>query len=561
MEDEKIKEMENTVFATVILRSRTGKSLFESAGQKHRDTREFRPLPETFFDATREFEKMGFKIVSEGKFSLTIVAPRKKFEEVFRVRLKQEEQPLFREKETPMTRYYVTDEEINIPEEIADLVEKITLPKPARLLQSANAPNPSYHHLDVPGMISSLIKATAPHSHGFTGKNINVVMIDTGFYTHPYYKNKGYSITLNSLFGDPNHDYIGHGTAIAANLLAVAPDINFTMVKFAELFGFFVLSFPLAGFQTARNLHPDIITCSWGTNFDAALEAEIEDAVNVDGIAVVFACGNQGSVEWPGEMPDVISVGGAYIDDSHINWQASSYASSGQSSTYDKRIVPDVCGIVGQAPEGILIVMPTEPNCYFEQIFGGGSFPNKDETKKDDGWVVASGTSSAAPMVAGTVALMLQKNSNLSPNTIKAILMVTARDIITGQSASGAIATVGYDYATGYGLIDAQEALDACFIATAAYGSKLAPEVQFLRSFRNAWIGSSGVGKVLVDKIEQLYYKHSPPIAKAMRHDMRIKRIIRHFIVTPIVKLLHFGVNITNRRFQSGKITYNRGED
>lgn len=561
MEEEKKKEMENSVFATVTLRSRTGKSLFDSMGQKNRDTRELRPLPETFYDVKKELEKIGCNIVSEGKFSLTIMAPRNQFEEIFKVKLKQEEQPLITGKKAPITKYYVTDEEIKIPDEIADLVEKITLPKPARLLELPNAPRPDYYHLDVPEMISSLIKAAGPHSHGWRGDGVNVVMIDTGFYNHTYYTSRGFNVAVNAVIGNPNDDEIGHGTAIASNLLAVAPAVNFTMVKFSISFFGFMIAFPLLGFQRARTLNPDIISCSWATGYDATLETEIEDAVNVDGIAVVFACGNGGPVEFPGEMPDVISVGGAYVDETHCNWEASSYASSGQSAQYKDRIVPDVCGIVGQAPSGILIVMPTEPNCTYDQAFSGGAFPNNDETQDDDGWLVGSGTSSAAPMVAGTIALMLQKNSNLSPSTIKTILQVTARDIDTGTSASGEVATVGYDHATGYGLIDAQEALEACFIATAAYGSKLAPEVQFLRSFRNAWINRSGIGKGLVDKIEQIYYRHSPPIAKAMRHDKRLERIIRHFIVTPIVRVLHFGVSFTNRQYLLRKRTYTRGEE
>lgn len=549
MAKNKDTEIEERIIATVALRSRTGKSIFQKKKRRKRDTRDLRPLSETVIDAAREFERMGFRVVSRGRFALTISSSRKHFEEIFKVRLKKKERPLFAGKKQPTAKYYVSEKKIEVPDEIADLVERIILPPPVELYASANAPNPDYHSLYLPEEISFLMRAPPPHAHGWTGKGIRVVMIDTGFFNHAYYSDKGYSVSVEVADDtwDPAADEVGHGTGIATNLLAVAPDIDFTMVKFTNGPDQAVLD----AFERAVELNPDIITCSWGYAeiwgiADPLLETAIEDAVNVDGIKVVFACGNGGDIGWPGDMPDVISVGGAYVDDTLSNWQASSYASSGPSPRYSDRVVPDVCGIVGQDPLGILIAMPTEPESELDQFFADGTYPNNDETETDDGWLVASGTSSAAPMVAGVIALMLQKNPNLSVETVKTILAVTARDITTGTSASGHAAAAGFDNATGYGLVDAEEALEACFIATAAYGSKLAPEVQLLRNFRNDWLGKSGIGKTLVDKAEQIYYRRSPKIAMTMRYNTRLKKTLRWLLVAPIVRGLRLGFEIAN---------------
>jgi len=61
------------------------------------------------------------------------------------------------------------------------------------------------------------------------------------------------------------------------------------------------------------------------------------------------------------------------------------------------------------------------------------------------------GTSSAAPQVAGTVALLLSKNSYLTPDEIKNILKKTAKDL----------GTPGEDPVFGAGLINIYKAINS----------------------------------------------------------------------------------------------------
>ena len=69
-----------------------------------------------------------------------------------------------------------------------------------------------------------------------------------------------------------------------------------------------------------------------------------------------------------------------------------------------------------------------------------------------------------------------------------------------------------------------------CFIATAAYGSYLDPQVVVLRQFRDNVLLKSGPGTAFV----AFYYKHSPPIADFIyQHDSL--RILTRWALTPLI--------------------------
>ena len=77
-----------------------------------------------------------------------------------------------------------------------------------------------------------------------------------------------------------------------------------------------------------------------------------------------------------------------------------------------------------------------------------------------------------------------------------------------------------------------------CFIATAIYGSPKIEEVQILCSFREKYLLTNKLGKVLV----KYYYKISPPISDYIEQHRLAKNIIRTFL-KPIVWLVKITIN------------------
>ena len=76
-----------------------------------------------------------------------------------------------------------------------------------------------------------------------------------------------------------------------------------------------------------------------------------------------------------------------------------------------------------------------------------------------------------------------------------------------------------------------------CLIATAAYGTELAPQVQFLREVRDNTVLSTASGAAFMSGFNSIYYSFAPSIADMERENPLFQEAVRAFI-TPMISTL-----------------------
>jgi serine protease AprX len=173
------------------------------------------------------------------------------------------------------------------------------------------------------------------------------------------------------------------------------------------------------------------------------------------GIAVVCAAGNEGDfgsggILSPGNDPFVITVGAtdtrqtADVTDDAV----ASYSSAGPT-LFDEVAKPDLV-----APGNRLISLRAQGS-YIDTNFPGNVIPVADfaptaPAETVSSYLMLSGTSAAAPLVAGAAALMIGADPSLTPDDVKVRLMGTA-DPVAGATM----------HQQGAGTLDVDEALSA----------------------------------------------------------------------------------------------------
>lgn len=435
-------------------------------------------------EVRRNLEGSGFTISAESPLGFAVAGNREAFEDYTGGTVEAKERLM--QAESGQLRYVThldlvgdgQPETLGVAsaESEAAKVDGILLERPRIPMAISPSPIPpdsEKFHLRVPGDVATALGAPEAHQEGFRGDDVLVAMPDSGWFRHPYFTAKHYNVRKPiTVVPDtsPSKDPVGHGTGESANILAVAPGAILQPIRAANDDGDLVGA--ITGFLKAKELNPKIITNSWGGDsrfppppswpdeFDIAFALEILDTIE-RGILVVFSGGNgQFSIE--PQVPGVLAAGGVFMS-ATLELRASDYASGYQSPLSDDITVPTVCGLVGLRPRAQYIMLPIQPGCLIDLDESQPAFgdPTTDGTAPNDGWALFSGTSAAAPQLAGAAALILGAKPELKPAQVIEALTNTAIDITAGRCHPrfDELAAVGHDVATGHGLVNVAAAV------------------------------------------------------------------------------------------------------
>ena len=95
-----------------------------------------------------------------------------------------------------------------------------------------------------------------------------------------------------------------------------------------------------------------------------------------------------------------------------------------------------------------------------------------------------------------------------------------------------------------------QEEGGGCLIATAAFGSELSPQVQFLRGFRDKYVMSTIVGSSFMEVFNIWYYSFSPIVADFERQNSIFRDSVK-YLIYPLIGILYISEFVHTAMYNS----------
>jgi serine protease AprX len=332
--------------------------------------------------------------------------------------------------------------------------------------------------------ITSIIHARESWSAGYTGKGVDVALIDTGVAPVQGLASgnvvNGPDLSFDSIHPDVRYkDVYGHGTHMASiiagrdqagapssyldgsHFTGVAPDARIVSLKVGAADGSADVSQVIAaiGWVTehahSNGLNIRVLNLSYGTPAGQDYRVDplayaVENAWR-KGVVVVVSGGNDGtslrSLANPAQDPAVIAVGAEdpVGTEPPLDDTVPAFSDRGTPLRHVDVVTP-----------GVHVLGLRVPNGYVDQAFPSARVGSR--------FFRGSGTSQAAAVVSGAAALLLQRNPGLTPDQVKVLLTTSATPIPLGTVTN-----------TGAGLVDVYAAESLAGAPTQLGGSGRTP--------------------------------------------------------------------------------------
>ncbi|MBY0507345.1 MAG: S8 family peptidase [Bryobacteraceae bacterium] len=337
---------------------------------------------------------------------------------------------------------------------------------------------------------------------GFTGQSIGVAVIDSGVNDQPDLRDGGIRVVFSQTFvGGAATDAYGHGTHVAgiiagngamstgtgntSTIAGIAPRVNIVNLKVLNDTGIGSDTSVIAGINRAIELRTRfnirIINLSLGRPvFESFRRDPLCRAVEAAwraGIVVVVAAGNNGrdntfgtngygTIGVPGNSPFVITVGAMKTQGtiSRGDDEIATYSSKGPS-LIDRIVKPDLVAPGNQIVSVMAANNFLATNFPSTRVMRSSYQGNLKADSLSADYFTLSGTSMATPMVSAAAAMLLQRDSTLTPDQVKSRLMRTASKTFRTNTSFMDMATcqtftAQYDlFTVGAGYLDVNAAM------------------------------------------------------------------------------------------------------